>query len=82
MYEGLLDRESLTAEDGVKYFRDTLRAVPPEIFSAHTSKKRKYSDGSVNRQVFIAPEALERCLNGHVTGVHHERRAKTIPVPR
>ena len=25
MYKGLLDRESLEAEDGVKYFRDTLR---------------------------------------------------------
>ena len=25
MYKGLLNRESLMAEDGVKYFRDTLR---------------------------------------------------------
>ena len=25
MYKGLIDREPLTAADGVKYFRDTLR---------------------------------------------------------
>ena len=49
MHKGLLNRESLRAEDGVKYFRDTLgtplhqrssECVPLEILSVHPSKKR------------------------------------------
>ena len=77
MYKGLLDRESLRAADGVKYFRDTLR--PPfhqrssecvllDILSVHPSKKRKHRDDQVDRQGFIAFEALKGCLDGHVTG--------------
>ena len=68
MYKGLLDRESLKAADGVKYFRNTLRphfikgsqGVPLEILSVHPSKKRKFRNGQVDRQVFIVFAAL-RC---------------------
>ena len=68
MHKGLFDREPLRAEDGVKYFR-----------AVHPGKKRKHRDGQVDRQVLTTPEALERCLDGHVTAVHRERRAKTKP---
>ena len=56
--------------------------VPLEILSVYPSKIRKYWDGQVHRQVLSAPEALKKCLDGHVTCVHHERRAKRKPVPR
>ena len=84
-HKGLLDREPLKAADGVKYFRDTFHqrsseGVPLEILSIYPSKERKHRDGQVDRQVFIALETLEGCLDGHVAVVHHERRAKTKPV--
>ena len=55
MYKGLLDRESLRAADGVKYFRDTWRphfikgsqsVFSLEFLSVQSSKKRKRRDGS------------------------------------
>ena len=51
MHNGLLNRESLKAEDGVKYFRDTLRPhfikgaqsfFPLEILFFYSSKERKH----------------------------------------
>ena len=51
MHKGLRNRESLRAEDGVKYFRDTLRppfhqrsseCFPLEILSIHSSKERRH----------------------------------------
>ena len=51
--------------------------VPLEILSIYSSRKRKHRDGQVDRQVFTSSEALQRCLVGHVTAVHHERGAKT-----
>ena len=56
--------------------------VPLEILSVQPSKKRKHRDGQVGRQVFVASEVLKGCLDGHVTVVHHVRRAKTKPVSR
>ena len=89
LYRGLLNREPLRAADGVKYFRNTLRphfhqmsseCVLLEILSIHSSEKRTRRTSQVNRKVSLAFEALEGCLDGHVTVVHHERRAKTKPV--
>ena len=48
-----------------------------EMLSIYSSKKRKRSDGQVDRQVFTAFEAPERRLDGHVAVVFHERRTKT-----
>ena len=39
-------------------------------------------DGWVDLQVFMAFEALKGCLDGYVSVVHHERRARTKPVSR
>ena len=82
MYNGLLARESLTAEDGVKYFWNTLGHhfinVAKSVFSSgdfiiHSSKERKQGDDQEDRQVLTAPEASTRCLDGLVAGVLHER---------
>ena len=61
MHKGLLNRESVRAEDGVKYFRD----ITPfhqksseyflEILSIYQSKKRKHWDGQVDRRVWQIP---------------------------
>ena len=82
MYKGLLDRESLRAADGAKYFRDTLRPhfikgaqsvfVPLEILSIHSSEKRKRRDGQVDWKIFTALETLKGFLDGHVADVHPE----------
>ena len=89
MYKGLLDREPLRAARWSQVFQGHVETplhqrssecVPLEILSVHPSKKRKHRDDQVDRQVFIAFEALKGCLDGHVTVVHHERKAKTKPV--
>ena len=36
----------------------------------------------MDRQVFTAPEAFERCLDGHATGIRHEPGIKRKPVSR
>ena len=66
----------------VRRCRKSSECVPLEILSSHQSKKRKHRDGQVDRQVYIASEALKGCLDGHVTVVRHERRSKTKPVSR
>ena len=79
--KGLLDRESLRAADGVKYFRDTLRphfikgaqSVPLEVLSIHSSEKRKNRDGQVDWKNFIALETLKGFLDGHVADVRPEK---------
>ena len=85
---GLLDRESLRAADGVKYFRDTLKPHfikgAQSVFlwrflSIHPSKKRMFRNGPVDRQVFTVLEALKRRLDGQLADVRPEWRAKTKP---
>ena len=86
MYNGLLNRESLRATDGVKYFRNTLRphfikgAQNVEIPSVQTSKKRKFRNGQVDRQVFTVFAALKRRLDEQLADVLRERRTKTRSV--
>ena len=89
LHKGLLNRESLRAADGIKYFRDTLtphfikrssECVPLEILSIHSSEKRTCRDGQVDWKFFIAVETLERFLDGHVADVRPDRRAKTKPI--
>ena len=61
MYKGLLNRECLRATDGDKYFRNTLTpGVPLEILSVQSSKKRKFRNGQVDRQVFTALSEEQR----------------------
>ena len=87
MHEGLLYRESLRAEDGVMYFRDTLRSISSKelrVFcsgdlSIYPSKERKHRDRQVDWQVLTALEAIKRCLDGHVADIRHERNPKTKP---
>ena len=64
MYKELLNRESLRADDEVKYFRDTFgprfikgpqSAFLLSFFNDFLTKKRKHSDGQVDRQVHSAP---------------------------
>ena len=89
LYKGLLNRESLRAADGLKYFRDTLRphnhqrsseCVPLEIVSIHSSEKRTRRDGQVDWKMFIALETHTGFLDGHVADVRPERGAKNKPV--
>ena len=90
MYKGLLDRESLRATDGVKYFRDTLwphfiKGAQSvffwmEILPINLSEKRTRRDGQVGWKMFIALETLEGFLDGHVADVLHERRTKSKSV--
>ena len=40
MYKGLVNRESLRATDGVKYFRSTLRRPPKEVSTEIEDGKR------------------------------------------
>ena len=50
MHKELLNRESLRAEDGLTYFKDTLRPIyqrnlecfPLQILSIYSSKKRRH----------------------------------------
>ena len=88
--KGLLNRESLKADDGVKYFRDTLRThyvkgaqnvFPLEILFTFSSKERKHGDGRLDRQVFFAPEAFERFMDGLVTVVCNESATKRESIP-
>ena len=80
IYKGLLVREPLKAADGVilqervetSLHQRISECVPLEILSVHPSKKSKHRDCQVDRQVFIALEFMD----GHVTVVRHERRAK------
>ena len=87
MFTELLNRESLRAADGVKYFRDFRDTLRPHFIKGVQSvflwrfylftrsnpiKKRKHRDGQVDRQVFIALETLEGCLDGHATVVRPE----------
>ena len=81
MYKGLLNRESLSATDGVKYFRNTFRlhfikgsseCVPLEILSVQSNKKRKFRNGHVDRQVFTVFEAFKRRLDGQLADVRTE----------
>ena len=81
MYKGRLAREPLTAPDGVKYFKDTLRlrtrsseCFALEMLSIFAIKKMKYWDGQVDRQVHTAPEASKKCLDGHVSRIRHVPR--------
>ena len=78
-YNGLLDRESLRAEDGVKYFRDTLRRHFIKGAQSEMMTRRK---GQVDWTIFIALETLKGFLDGHVTVVRRGRRTKTKPVSR
>ena len=64
---------------GSMFRQRSSEGVPLEILSIYPSKERKHRDGQVDRQVFIALETLEGCLDGRVAVVHHERRAKTKP---
>ena len=84
MHKGILNRDSLRAEDGVKYFTDTLR--PHFIKGAQSvflwksfvnlfgkgEKTMRWSRGSVNSDCSF--EASARCLDGLVTNVRHDRR--------
>ena len=84
MFKELLNRESLRAADGVKYFKDTLRPHFIKgvqsvflwrfylITRSNPIKNRKHRDGQVDRQVFTALETLEGCLDGHATVVRPE----------
>ena len=84
MHKGLLNRDSLRAEDGVKYFTDTFETpfhqrssdcFPLEIFInffGQGEKTMRWSRGSVNSD--CSCEASARCLDGLVTNVRHERR--------
>ena len=79
--KGLLDRESLRAAYGVKYFRDTLKPHfikgAQSVFywrflSIHPSKKRMFRNGPVDRQVFTVLAALKRRLDGQLADVRPE----------
>ena len=68
LYTRLHNRESLSAADGVKYFRDALRphfikgaqsCVPLEILSIQLSERRTRRDGQVDWKMFIALETLQ-----------------------
>ena len=71
------------AADGVEGYVETpfrpriSECVPMEILSIDLSTKRKRRDGQVDRQVFTALGTSKGCLDGHVIGVHHERKANT-----
>ena len=66
MYKGLLGRESLRDEDGVKCFRDSLRTplqrsserVPLKSLSIHPSKKSNHRDGQVGWQFSLVSRRL------------------------
>ena len=71
IHKGLLNRESLRATDGVKYFRNTLR--PHFIKGAHNvflwrcyqfnrARRVKFGNGQVDRQVVTVFAALEKML--------------------
>ena len=76
MYKGLLDRESLRATDR----EGSSACVPLEIRSVQTSKKRKFRNCQVDRQVCTVFEALKRRLHGQLADVLHERTTKTKSV--
>ena len=89
MYKGLLNRESLSATDGVKYFRNTFtlhfikgssECVLLEILSVQSSMKRKFRNGHVDRQVFTVFEAFKRRLDGQLADVRTEWRTNTKSV--
>ena len=70
-----LDRESLRAADGVKYFQRYIEAsfhhrssecVPLEILSIHSSWKRSRRNGQLDWKILIALATLEGFLDGHV----------------
>ena len=80
-YKGQLNRESLRAADGVRPpFIKGAQSVPLEILTIHSSKKRTRGDGQVDWKNVIALETLEGFLDGHVTDVRPEWRAKNKPV--
>ena len=80
MYEGLLDRESLTSEDGGKHVKNTLRPLYQrssecfllEIFFNLFVRSKKHEDGQVDWDIFITPQAFERLLDGYATNKQHE----------
>ena len=61
MYKGLLDREILRSEGGVKYFKDTLRPTSSKElwvfssgdFSIYSCKERKHGDDPVDSNFSI-----------------------------
>ena len=72
-----------------KYFKNTFRlhfikgsseCVLLEILSVQSSKKRKFRNGHVDRQVFTVFEALKRRLNGQLADVRTEWRTNTKSV--
>ena len=88
--KGLLNRESLRADDGVEYFRDTLRphyvkgaqnVVLWRFYFTYSSKEKEHGDGRLDRQVFFALETFERFMDGLVTVVCHESATKRESIP-
>ena len=90
MCKGLLNRESLRAEDGVKFYRDTLRhhfvkgaqsVLLWRFYLFIRARRGKHGDGRLDRQAFFAPEAFERFMDGLVTIVCHESATKRESIP-
>ena len=73
--KGRLNRESLRADDGVKYFRDTLR---PHFIKGAQSVFFWSGTEMVDwiGKFFFSPEAFERFMDGLVTVVCHESATK------
>ena len=84
LYTGPLNRESLSAADGVKYFGDTLRphfkgaqsVFLWRCFSNHSREKTTRPKGQVDWNILVALETLEGLLDGHVADIRPELRAK------
>ena len=57
------------------------KCFPLEILFTYSSKERKHGDGRLDRQVFFAPEAFERFMDGLVTVVCHESATKRESIP-
>ena len=87
MHRGLLDRESLRAEDGVKYFRDTLKPHfkgTQSVFLWRFYQFIRARRGNIEMVKCIGKFSLLlmriwRRLDAHATCVHHERGAKRKP---
>ena len=85
MYKRLLDRQSLRAANGVKYFRDTLRLHfikrAQSVFLWKCYQFTRARRGNIEMVKWIGKFTL-LLKRIHVISVHHERRAKTKPVSR
>ena len=76
MYKGHLDRENLRAEDGVKYFKDTLRrhfikgaqsVFLWRFYQFFRARRGDIDMVKMDRQVLTSLEASARCLDGPFT---------------